>query len=76
LSILTTSAERVVTAGSSIGRPVNGMTGAAGTVVDVEVDAPVELVDDEDEDEVVLASVVGAGSVVGVVGDGRAVVFE
>jgi hypothetical protein len=40
------------------------MTGSAGTVVDVELAAAVELVDDE---EVVLASLVGAGCVAGVV---------
>jgi hypothetical protein len=47
-----------------MGRPVSGITGSAGTVVEVELVVAVELLD---EDEVVLALVVGAGSVIGVV---------
>src|SRR4051794_6861206 len=38
LSILTTSAGRAASAGSSIGNPVNGITGSAGMVVDVDVE--------------------------------------
>ena len=64
LSILTTSADRAASAGSSIGRPVSGITGSAGIVVESWSTRRSNVVDDDDD--VVLASVVGA-SVVGVV---------
>jgi hypothetical protein len=55
-----------------MGRPVNGITGSAGVVVDVELAADVELLDDE----LVLASVAGADAVVGGVVAKPAVVAE
>src|SRR6185295_15578963 len=61
LSILTTSAGRPANAGSVISRPVNGMTGSAGIVVEVVVDAAMVV------DELVVVDVVDAGRVAGTV---------